>query len=233
MAIKLVSTNHIAHHHGVKMLVYGRAGAGKTTLCATAHAPIILSAEAGILSLRRYNIPVIQIKTIYDLFEAKEWVSKSSEAKNFHTICIDSLTEIGEVILSDAKQSMKDPRKAYGRLIEEMGRIIRSFRDLSGKHIYMTSKLEVNKDDITGISLSGPSMPGSKLSQQLPYLFDEVFHLGVKKDEKGKSYRYLRTDSDLQFEAKDRSGRLSEIEAPNLTYVINKILGNEQQKGLI
>ena len=68
-------------------------------------------------------------------------------------------------------------------------------------------------------------MPGSKLGPQLPYLFDEVFRLGKNKTPQGVSYRFLQTDGDLQYVAKDRSGLLEELEPANLTHVFNKILG--------
>jgi hypothetical protein len=224
MTIQLISTQQLAVQSGVKILVYGKAGVGKTTLCATAPAPVILSAEAGLLPLRDYNIPVIQIRTVEDLMEAHRWAESSAEAQQFQTICIDSLTEVGEVVLANAKQIVKDPRQAYSELIEKMGRTIRAFRDLDGKHVYMAAKQDLVKDESTGVTLSGPSMPGVKLAQQLPYLFDEVFHLGVNKDKNGNTFRFFRTEPDLQVEAKDRSGRLDPVEFPDLTYIINKIL---------
>ena len=64
MAVKLTSTKQAAALHGLKLTVYGPAGSGKTTLCATTGAPtVILSAEAGLLSLRHTDIPVIEVKT--------------------------------------------------------------------------------------------------------------------------------------------------------------------------
>jgi hypothetical protein len=68
-------------------------------------------------------------------------------------------------------------------------------------------------------------LPGRKLSQQLPYLFDEVFRATVIRAQNGKKYHVLQTQADYQFEAKDRSGCLDSIEAPNLTAIINKITG--------
>ena len=56
MALKFTTTNQAAQLHGVKALVYGPSGAGKTTLCATAPAPIIISAEAGLLSLLLFGL---------------------------------------------------------------------------------------------------------------------------------------------------------------------------------
>lgn len=246
MAIQLQSANKLAAVHGVKCLVYGRAGLGKTSLTATAPAPVLISAESGLLSLSRqnleriygvntqgisYDIPVIEIKNINDLIEAERWARTSQEAQQFQTICIDSLTEIGEVVLSNAKGQVKDPRQAYGELIEKMTMTIKAFRDLRGKHIYMSAKEERSKDEATGVTLAGPSMPGSKLGQQLPYLFDEVFHLGKAKNQADQTeYRYLRTQPDFNYDAKDRSGALAEIEHPHLGYIFGKIMsGNAQQ----
>ena len=224
MAIKLTTTAQAALLHGVKCLVYGRAGTGKTTLSATAPTPIILSAEAGLLSLRHHNIPVIEIKTIDDLTEAYAWATEAAEAKQYATICLDSLSEIAEVVLSNAKRTAKDPRQAYGELIERMNITIRSFRDLSGKHVYMSAKQEAIKDEIAGTTMYGPSMPGSKLGTQLAYLFDEVFRLGIGRTTDGVEYRYLMTRPDFQSEAKDRSGCLDQMEQPDLTHIFNKIL---------
>lgn len=223
MAIELKSSRELATLHGVKMLVYGRAGMGKTVLCSTAPNPVILSAESGLLSLRHVDIPVVEIKTIQDLIDAEQWAREAEEAKQFETICLDSITEIGEVVLANAKEQVNDPRQAYGELIEKMNATIKAFRDLRGKHVYMSAKLGRDKDEHTGITLAGPSMPGRTVGPQLPYLFDEVFNLDVGKLDNGDSYRYLRTAPDFSYDAKDRSGALDAIEKPDLTHIINKI----------
>lgn len=222
--IRLTTTAQAAALHGIKLLCYGRAGTGKTTLCATAPNPIILSAEAGLLSLQQYSIPVIEIRTIDDLTDAYSWVTESDEAKNYETVCLDSLSEIAEVVLSNAKRTAKDPRQAYGELIERMGVTVRSFRDLSGKHVYMSAKQEAIKDDMSGVVQYGPSMPGAKLGGQLPYLYDFVLPLRIGKTPEGQEYRYLQCKADFQFEAKDRSGRLDAIEQPNLAHIFSKVL---------
>ena len=240
MAIKIQLASQLAQTHGVKCLVYGRAGLGKTMLCATAPAPLVISAEAGLLSLKprnimkvfgantpgiSYEVPVQQVKTVQDLTEIEQWLRTNPEARNFQTICIDSITEIGEVVLANAKGQVKDPRQAYGELIEKMNTAIKAFRDLPNFHVYMTAKEERVKDEATGSNMFVPTMPGAKLGQQLPYLFDEVFHLGKAMDQKTKqSYRYLRTQPDFNYDAKDRSGVLEEIEQPHLGYIFNKIL---------
>ena len=225
MALKFTTTDQAAQMNGVKVLVYGQAGVGKTVLCSTAPNPIILSAEGGELSLRNLRIPMIEITTVQDLIEAHQWLSSSAEAKQFQTVCIDSLSEVAEVVLNNAKRQVKDPRQAYGELIEKMESIIRMFRDLPGMNVYMSAKMEPMKDELTGVVKYGPAMPGSKLSSKLPYFFDEVFRLGINKTPQGESYRFLQTQPDLQYEAKDRSGVLAPVEPPHLTQLFNKILG--------
>ncbi len=228
MAIQIVSTAQAAAIHGIKALVYGKSGYGKTYLARTAPAPIIISAESGVLSLRDVNLPMITVKTVVELNEVYQWACSSAEARQFQTLYIDSISEIGEVVLVNAKQQVKDPRQAYGELIEKMMMAIKAYRDLPGKNVVMAAKQEPMKDELTGIVQHGPSMPGAKLGPQLPYLFDEVFRLGVGKTPQGVDYRFLQTQPDLQYDAKDRSGALDPVERPDLTYIFNKIMKGAQ-----
>lgn len=230
MAISILSSRQAAALHGIKCLVYGKAGHGKTYLSRTAPSPIVLSAESGMLSLRDVDIPVITITSVEVLNEAYQWASSSAEASNYQTIYIDSISEIGEVVLSNAKAQVKDPRQAYGELIEKMMMTLKAFRDLSGKHVVMAAKQSTLTDSVTGTVTYGPSMPGARLGAELPYMFDEVFHIGIGKTPDGVEYRYLRTRPDLQYEAKDRSGALDALEPPDLTHVFSKILNATTQE---
>lgn len=225
MAILLKSTRDIARSNGVKVLVYGQAGAGKTRLCATAPHPIIISAESGLLSLRGTDIPVIEVASIADVHEAYQFLA-GPEGAQFETVCLDSISEIAEVVLNHEKKATKDPRQAYGALTEQMTDLLRAFRDLPGRNVYMSAKMERTKDEHTGAVLFGPSMPGQRLGQALPYLFDEVLCLRVEKDaETGAPVRALQTQPDYQYGAKDRSGVLEPFEAPDLEAIFRKIAG--------
>jgi hypothetical protein len=224
-ASNLQSSRQLSAAHGIKVLTYGPAGAGKTKLVSTAPAPVLISAESGLLSLREFDIPVWQIYSIADMYAAYNWLTQSAEAKQFATICLDSISEIAEVCLTEAKKRNRDPRKAYGDLIDEMLLLVKGFRDLPNKHVYISAKMEHYKDEASNTVKYGPSMPGKVVGPALPYMFDEVFHMGVSKDEQGADFRYLRTQLDFQYEAKDRSGVLAPFEQPDLTHVFNKILG--------
>lgn len=221
MAINLKTTKSLAAS-GVKLLVYGQAGAGKTTLIPSLPTPVVLSAEGGLLSIADADVPYIEIGTMAELWEAWEWLTKSAEATHFESVALDSISEIAEVVLSAEKKSSKDPRQAYGAMQEQMADIIRAFRDVPGKHVYMSAKLEKNQDEM-GRMLYSPSMPGNKTGQSLPYFFDEVLALRVEKNAEGETQRALMCDSDGLWVAKDRSGKLEMWEAPDLGAIIRKI----------
>ena len=222
MAINVRTTGGLSAS-GVKLLVYGQAGSGKTSLIPTLPTPIVLSAEGGLLSIQDANLPYIEISTMDDLKEAYEWMG-TPEGLKFESVAIDSISEIAEVCLNAEKKIAKDPRQAYGAMQEQMSDIIRAFRDLPGRHVYMSAKLEKSQDEM-GRILYAPSMPGNKVGQSLPYFFDEVLALPVEKDADGNTQRALMCDSDGLWTAKDRSGKLSSWEAPNLSDIIAKIGG--------
>ena len=225
MALEFFTTDKASVAQGIKMAIYGRSGVGKTTLARTALAPFILSAEAGLLSLSNVAIPGAKIKSVDDLTEAYNWFKNVKEARQFKTIFIDSVSEIAEVILANAKKQVKDPRQAYGELIEKTMMMVRAFRDLEGFNVVMLFKQESSDDEVTKIKTYGPSLPGAKLGNQIPYMFDEVLRMGIGKTPDGREYRFLQTQPDIQYEAKDRSGRLALIEPPDLSLVFAKILG--------
>jgi phage nucleotide-binding protein len=223
MAIELRTTKGL-HTNGVKLLVYGQAGAGKTSLIPTLPNPVVLSAEGGLLSIAGAETAYIEIKSIDSLYEAYEWLTESDEGKAFESVALDSISEIAEVCLDTEKKAAKDPRQAYGEMQTKMADIIRAFRDLPNRHVLMTAKLEKQADEM-GRILYSPSMPGNKTGQALPYFFDEVLALRVEKDAEGRSQRALMCDIDGVWIAKDRSGKLDAWEAPDLGEIIKKIGG--------
>jgi hypothetical protein len=107
---------------------------------------------------------------------------------------------------------------------EKMSDVIRAFRDLPDRHVYMSAKLEKTQDEMGRVTYA-PSLPGNKMGQSLPYFFDEVLALRVEKDADGASQRALMCDSDGLWLAKDRSGKLGLWEAPDLGEIIAKIGG--------
>lgn len=217
---KITNTKGAASKY-IKVLVHGPAGSGKTRLCATTGGKtLIISAEAGLLSLREHDIDVWEIKSMDDINEVFAFLKTDTA---YSWICLDSISEIAETVLVAEKAKTKDGRKAYGDMNDIMTTMIRAFRDLP-KNVYMSAKQGKVKDDVTGGTFHGPSMPGQTLTQGLSFFFDEVFALQNWKDAEGNFQSALQTRRDAQYEAKDRSGSLNAAEPPNLGAIYAKIV---------
>jgi hypothetical protein len=222
LSLKLRDTSTFSHENGVKVVVYGRAGVGKTSLCASCPSPVIFSAESGLMSLRHLQLPYYPINTMADVREVYNWARSSNEAMQFQTVCLDSVSDIAETVLDAHKVgSPKDPRQAYGKYNDEFLKLLKDFRDLPRKNVYMSAK----QDRITspeGITLNGVGMPGKTMAQAISYIPDLLLQLDV---DPVSGQRFLRTRPDFANDAKDRSGVLAPMEEPHLGKLFAKITG--------
>jgi hypothetical protein len=233
---------------GVKILVYGNAGMGKTVLMATLPMPfVIVSTENGLLSLSVKNLTkifielgldpdsaaaraqmvkqqrVIIVRNGLQLRRAYEWVT--SHMSEFASLGWDSASETAEVMLLAAKSVKADGRQAYGEVADIIGDYFKKFRDhLPGKHVCVVAKEGSMKDEVTGGIKWGPEFPGKQLGPQSPYWMDETFRIAVATDPATqRPFRYLQTQPNEQFIAKDRSGLLDQFERPDLSFLIDKM----------
>ena len=229
MAIKVTTTRQTATT--VKILVYGESGVGKTRLIASAPKPVIISSEKKEISLKNFDIPVYPVSSIADLKEAIGLL-KGPDGEVFETICLDSISDIAEMMLDefsqpDEKGKVPHGMQIYGNLGREGTALIKQFRDIPGKNIYMIAKMTRLTDEYSGVTSWAPNMPGNTLSTGLPYLFDYVFPLRIGEMEDGTKYRYFQTGSDVQYIAKGDNETLEEMEEADLEKLFNKILGAE------
>lgn len=219
--MKIISSDQAVHNSGIKSLIYGRAGMGKTTLAATVEAPLIISAESGLLSVRKYRLPVVEVTSKNDVIDVYKWARDSKEAAQFATLFLDSLSEILEVVLQNAKRGKNDPRQAYGILIDEGIPMIRDFRDLPRFNVVMIAK-EYQQQGNFGSRIT-PRAPGQSLGVDIPYMYDLVARASTSTAADGSTFHYLQCRPDNVIEAKDRSGLLDMWEPPHLSHVFGKM----------
>ena len=221
---RIVSPADAVQDQGAKILVYGMAGAGKTFLARTAPGKVlVISAEAGLLSIRdAQNVEAIEVKSAAEVVEVYE--ALRSGKLQYDTVCLDSISEISELLLQAEKARHKDARKAYGEVQESVTNVMRAFRDLQMHVMFICKEDKVNND---GTFEQAPKMVGTKLGQSITYFFDEVLALRVIEDtdEEGNPVqaRWLQTRIGQGYVAKDRSGKLEAFEEPNLTKLIEKL----------
>lgn len=223
--IKVQYTNKIDINKGVKAVVSGPSGVGKTRLALTCEHPFIISSENGLLSLRKDNVPYVEVTTAKEVEDVHQWILKSSEAKKYWTIICDSGSDLAEVTLSDMKKTRKDGRAAHGDTKDVIDNMFRDFRDMYGKHIVIIAKETMTANPGFNAGMKAiPVMPNQKMQEGLPYLFDLVLHMFKGIDNSGAVYTALHCQESQYWFAKDRSGRLDPIEYANLAYIFRKVM---------
>lgn len=222
--MKIIKTDQVEHQH-IFGLIVGSSGSGKTTLAKTLdhNKTIIFSAESGLLSLKDASIDVIEIDSKNKLLEAFTWLNSQDKYEN---LFIDSLTEIGQMIFNELKPNYSKSQMfgLYDEYATTMTKFLKALRDYKKINIFCTALDAITKKDFeeyTSIDLIQKS-----LASKLPSLFDEVFYLSIiEKDE--QKHRVLLTDNKYHNFLKDRSGKLNEVEKPDLTIITSKIFKGE------
>ena len=113
MSIKLKSTKDVAAQ-GNNFLIYGQAGAGKTTLAKTLPKCLIISAESGLLSLKDSDVSYVEITSMTDLHEAYTFV-KDSE---FESVMIESIRAFRDLPIHVVMTAKLEKQT------DEMGRVL-------------------------------------------------------------------------------------------------------------
>lgn len=202
-------------------LLYGRSGIGKTVALSTAPNPFIISAENGLGSIIDREIPYSQVSSLTELQDCYRWLTKTPEGLEYETICIDSLSAVCDFVYTDCRERVGSQATVlYPELRLAVIPIIRAFCRLP-RHFIATAH-ETHKVTQQGI-VAGPSVNGGKLTEELPYLFDQVFHYTMDFKDK----RTVLTDANLGGIAKDRSGKLpAKIDEVNELFLfITDLLG--------
>lgn len=216
-------------------LIAGPSGVGKTSLVRTLPDPeskiLLISAESGLACLDGTNIDVIEVdsgRPSSSLEEIYDALSTDEYKKKYNYVFIDSLTEIGQLLVSELKKDPHygQPKNAlpmWGKYGEMMTTIIKGYRDMSDYSVIFTCLDAVEKDGLE--KLESFNLPGSSVKNGIKAWFDLVLFYKVFKDEEGNAIRKLVTDIGESPLAKDRTGKLDSYEDADLSIIINKITG--------
>ena len=190
-------------------LVHGPSGAGKTYAARTCPGKtLVVSAEAGLLSLRDVDLDVATICTFSDLDGVKDMLIDNDAG--YEWVYIDSLSEVAEICLAEEMGKTAHGIKAYGEMMAKVMKLVKDWRDLD-VNVVMT------------VAYMAPEVPGKKLSTKLPYEFDLIVAAGTHTDSNGNVHRVFRTTSSQGVLAKDRSGALAPLERPDWGRIHSKI----------
>ena len=228
MSITLRPVSDYAAQFGVKCIAYGPPGGGKTPAIDTAPRPVMLITEPGVLSLRHSSVPSFDALTPERIDQFFDWLVGSNETKNFDTVCIDSGSQMAEtILLQELSKTSKGGAKrhgleAYGDMARKAMMYFRNLFFLQQKHVYIVAKQMMLQDG--SMIIKKPYFPGQELNVQVPHLYDLVMHCDLTQHQQQGQVKAFRTVGTLDILARDRSGKLAELEPINLAYIFDKIM---------
>jgi hypothetical protein len=163
------------------------------------------------------------------------------DLEQYETIFVDSITAISRLSFRWAEQQpeafsertgKKDLRGAYGLHGREMILWLNQLQHARAKNVVFVGVLERNVDDFN-VATWQLQCEGSKTSRELPAIVDEIitYQFLDYGDGRPSTRGFVCTNPNpWSYPAKDRSGRLNQIEQPDLGKLLTK-LTRPNQKG--
>lgn len=218
----------LAQNFGVKAVIHGGPGTGKTPLLLTAPDACFAFSEPGLRSIRNCQGPGVVIDTYLKMKDYLDWCTGSAEARRYQVKCFDSISQMAEIILAESESGLyhggkapKDPRQNYGEVATRMMGLMNQIFFAPNFHCIMIAKRGSVESE--GVAKYRPYFPGEALNVKIPHLFDSVWSL-----ERGNIpgvvgiHRFIRTAESPSVFARERSGNLAEFEQPDLAQLITK-----------
>jgi hypothetical protein len=151
----------------------------------------------------------------------------------YSTLFIDSITTVSRLSFRHAEQQpeatsertgRKDVRAAYGLHGRQMIAWLNQLQHARGKNVIFVGILERVVDDFNRSEWQ-LQLEGGKTGRELPGIVDEVITMQFIDFGDGVPTRAFvcTSPNPWQYPAKDRSGRLEQIEEPNLGKLIAKL----------
>jgi hypothetical protein len=161
----------------------------------------------------------------------------------YDTIFVDSITAVSRLSFRWAEQqpeafsertSKKDVRGAYGLHAREMIAWLQHLQHARGKHVVFVGILEKVTDEFN-VATWQAQMEGSRTGRELPGIVDQIVTMNWVDFGDGAPTRAFvcTSPNPWAYPAKDRAGRLEQIEEPHLGKLITKLISPGQRKPFI
>jgi AAA domain-containing protein len=257
----------ISERRGVKALVVGPTGVGKTSLLRTLDPTrtLFVEAEAGDLAVQDVPVDTISVDnwtTARDIacriggpnpsFAPTACYSPAhyeaiggalDSLGKYQTLFVDSITAVARLSFRWAEQQpeafsersgKKDVRGAYGLHAREMIKWLNQLQHALEMNVIFVGILEKVTDEFNRAEFQ-VQMEGSKSGRELPGIVDQIITMEFVDFGDGNPVRAFvcTTPNPRGYPAKDRAGRLEQIEEPHLGRLIAKLVGPGERKPFI
>ncbi len=213
----------------LRLLVYGEAGIGKTTLLGTAQRPLlVVDFESG-ADIRLIGMPQVEILRIYgmdELSEVLKWLYSSPQP--YRTIAFDGLSLYTQAALREILQKRERANPTWyewGVLAGHMREVLIGFLRPNAHTVFTAllkkreETVKENGKDVRKLVWEGPDLP-VRVREMIRSIVD--LEAIMWKDKEGERWLGFVSPQGIA-ELKDRSGKLSTKEEPDITKVIQKV----------
>lgn len=215
----LQPAKNFAQKFGVKAVLYGPAGSGKTPILNTAPRPVLLATEPGLLSMRHSTIPTWLAPDTKKIDEFFNWFFNSGEAKAFDTLGIDSSSQMCDIALQEAKKQSSHGLQQYGKMADYIEPYMRRLYFMPEKHMYM-----IAKEEISDIGFRRPYYPGKQLPTNIPHLYDVIVRVAKVPIPSVGERTAFQCNGSIDILARNRTGDLETYEPPDFSALVKKAM---------
>lgn len=216
-----------------RWLIYSRPGQGKTVLAGTSPRCLVLEADRGTASAKRYKSAAEKwvLGDWNDLEEALSYL-RNGGAANFDWVWLDSITlfqERGMDHIMDDLVAEKSHRKVYlpdkgdyGQNMNRLSRRIRELVDLPVNVGIIAHEFHFEDPDTGEVQIM-PYVQGKGMPQKICSYVDQVGRMELKTTKEGKEYPVVDFRGSEDFYAKDRLGlgRVVNVTVPKLMAAVS------------
>ena len=185
--------------------------------------------------------PALPANVTYSEAHYREAIAHSELASltGYQILFVDSLTAAGRLCFTWAEQQpeattdrgRKDLRATYGVHARGMVSWLNQLQHARARSVIFVAVLERNIDDLN-VPTWQAQIEGSKTGRELPAIVDEIITMQwVDFGDRKPMRAFVCTNPNpWGYPAKDRSGRLEQLEPPNHGELIDKLTGPGQRK---
>jgi hypothetical protein len=248
----IMPKERLAERHGVRALIMGEFGIGKTSLLRTLNASTatFVDVENGSLAVHDVPVPHIRPQTWPEIRDVVVRIAGPNRSfgpnENYlqthfdrvggflpgieqrPTIFFDTITAAGQLCFRWAQaqpeafteRGKPDLRSAYGLHAREFLLMLRHLQSARGSNVFLIGAMERIVDDY-GRTENRLQMEGQRVGREIGGIVD------ISGDDKPIRAFVCTSPNLWGYPAKDRSGKLEQIEPPDLGKLIAKILPSQ------
>lgn len=196
----------------VKMMIYGQAGMGKTTLALSAPKPLLLDFDNGVKRVNMAHLENIDTVQVEDWKEIQTLLQQQqAELAPYQTIVVDTIGKMMDYIITHCCGTRQPQIKDWGRINQEFTWFTRALSSLN-KHIVFVAHRDSRKEGDETVFI--PSLREKSYNSIVTEL-DLLGYLEMKSD-RGVQSRTITFDPTSRNDGKNTCNLPSVMQVPTI-----------------